>query len=122
MSKKGEGKKKGGKSRHISSYCWVNPLILVGHEQTQTTCRGADLCDIGYPVNCTLVLLVVLGTGEGVCHAGGATEDGSVRGGANVEFGEGVEVDFDLVRWVALALSLDLAGLELNISIWLYGS
>lgn len=97
------------KSRQISSYCWS---ILTGHKQTQTTGRGANLCDIGYPVHTTLVLLVVLRASEGVRHERRAAENRSVRCGTDIELGEGVEVDFDLVRGIALALSLDLAGLN----------
>jgi len=106
--KEGERKLR-GKSRQISSYCW---LILIGNEQTQTAGWRTNLCDIGYTINGALVLLVVFGTSEGIRHARRAAEDGSVRGGANVEFGERIEVDLDLVRGVALALTLDLAGLE----------
>lgn len=104
-------KRRGKKSRQISSYCLS---ILTGHEQTQTTGRSADLGDIGYPVHTALVLLVVLRASEGVGHERRATEDRSVRCGTDIELGEGVEVDFDLVRGVALALSLNLAGLNRN--------
>lgn len=105
----GKVKKKGGKSRQTSSYCW---LILTGHEQTQATGRCTDLCDVGDPVHAALVLLVVLGAGERIRHERRATEDRGMRGGTDVEFGEGVKVDLNLVRWVALALSLDLACLD----------
>lgn len=85
---------------------------MIGNEQTQTAGWRTNLGDIGYTVNGTLVLLVVFGTSEGIRHVRRAAEDGSVRSGTNVEFGERIEVDLDLVRGVALALTLDLAGLE----------
>lgn len=54
---------------------------------------------------------MILGTSEGVRHARGAAVDRSVRGCANVEFGELVEFGVDLVLGVAFALGLDLPGL-----------
>lgn len=85
---------------------------MIGNEQTQTASWRTNLCDIGYTINGALVLLVVFGTGERIRHARRAAEDGSVRSSANVEFGKRIEVDLDLVRGVALALTLDLAGLK----------
>jgi len=54
---------------------------------------------------------MILGASKGVRHARGATVDRCVRGCADVEFGELVEFDVDLVLGVAFALGLDLPGL-----------
>lgn len=86
-------------------------LILAGNEQTQAAGRSADLCDLGYPADGSLVLLVILGAREGVRRAGRAAVDRSVGRSADVELGELVELDFDIVLRVAFTLRFDLAGL-----------
>lgn len=75
----------------------MGELILTGNEQAQAAGRGADLGDLGYPAHAALVLLVVLGAGEGVGDAGGAAEDRSEGGGTDVELGKLVEFNVDLV-------------------------
>lgn len=75
----------------------MGELILARNEQAQAAGRCADLGDLGYPAHAALVLLVVLGAGEGVNDAGGTAEDRSVGGGTDVELGELVELDVDLV-------------------------
>lgn len=50
---------------------------------------------------------MVLGPVERTRHGRRARVDGRVGRGADVELGELVELDVDLVLWAALALSLD---------------
>lgn len=104
-------KKKDGKKPSNFVICKTINLILSGNEEAQATGRRANLGHLGYPADAALVLLVILGTSEGVGHARRATEDGSERGSADVELGELVELDIDRILRVALALSLDLLGL-----------
>lgn len=54
---------------------------------------------------------MILGASKGIRHARGAAVDRSVRGCADVEFGELVEFDVDLVLGVAFTLGLDPPGL-----------
>lgn len=51
---------------------------------------------------------MILGSGVGIGDAGRAAVDGSIRSGADVELGELVEFNIDIVLRVALTLSLDL--------------
>lgn len=94
-------------------------LKLTGDEQAQTAGRRTDLRDIRYPADAALVLGMVLGAGEGVGHAGGAAVDRGERGGTDVEFGEGVEVNVDLVLRVAFALRFNFLGLFHMVSIYI---
>lgn len=54
---------------------------------------------------------MILGASERIRHARGAAVDRSVGCCADVEFGELVEFDIDLVLGVAFALGLDLPSL-----------
>lgn len=89
----------------------MRQLKLTGDEQAQAAGRGTNLRNIRYPVDTSLVLGVVFGTGEGVRDTGRAAVDRSVGGSADIEFGEGIEVNIDLILRVAFALSFDLLSL-----------
>lgn len=92
-------------------------LKLARDEQAQATGRRTNLRNLRYPIDTTLVLGVVLGAGEWVRHARGATVDGGVGGSAYIKLSEGVKVNIDLVLRVAFALSFDLLRLCLIVSI-----
>jgi hypothetical protein len=91
-------------------------LELTRHIEPEAAGRGTNLRHLRYPAHAALILRVVLGAGEGVRDAGRAAVNRGVGGGADVELGKGVEVNFDLVLRVALALSLDLSGLVSGVS------
>ena len=92
-------------------------LKLAGDEQTQATGRRTDLSDIRYPVDSALVLGVVLGAGERIRHTRGTIVDRGVGSSTDVELGEGVEVNVNLVLRVTFALGFDLLGLFHIVSI-----
>jgi hypothetical protein len=104
-------KKKDGKKPSNFVICRTISLILSRDEEAQATGRRANLGHLGYPADAALVLLVVLGTSEGVRHTRRTTEDWREGGSADVKFGKLVEFDVDRILRVALALSLDLLGL-----------
>lgn len=79
--------------------------------QPQPTTRRAHSADLADRTHGALVLGVELDGAEGASEAGLAGVDGRVRGGADVELAEGVELDVDGVVGGALADGLDLAGL-----------
>ena len=60
---------------------------------------------------------MIFGAGEGVGDTGRATVDRGKGRSADIELGEGVEVNVDLVLRIAFALSFDLLGLFFIISI-----
>lgn len=84
-------------------------------EPTARRTDGADLADLAHR---TLILRVILGAVEGTSGAGLAGVDGGVRGTADVELAEGVEFDVDGVVGRPLADGLDLACLQIGMSVW----
>ena len=85
------------------------PSQIRSHNQPQSATRRPNRTNLTYLAYRTLVLGVVLRTIERTGETGLASIDGCVRGTANVEFAESVELDVDGVVRRALAHSFDFS-------------
>lgn len=96
-------------SHTIVPSCRETPSL---HRQPEPTAWSTDSTDVANLAHRSFVLGVILGAVEGAGGAGLAGVDGGVRGAADVEFAEGVELDVDGVVGGALACGFDFAGLR----------
>ena len=83
------------------------------HPQPQPTVHGAQLTNLANPTHLALMLCLVLRSIERTAHARTPTVDRCVAQCADIELGEWVELDVELVRGpAALALGFDFLRLE----------
>lgn len=85
--------------------------LLSGNPQLQSASRSPDFYDIGDAIHGPLVLLMVASKSVRISDTRLVRVDGSVGSGTELEVGEVIELDFNLILRVPLALCLDLLSL-----------